>query len=349
MRAIVLREFGPAENLRLEEIPTPQPAAGEVLLRVGAVSVDLFQMEFRSGRALPQVPLPRILGNGPAGTVERLGAGVESPAAGTRIVVANNLSCGACKYCRMGRETLCVGLQDHRTGMIGAHRDGGYAEYVAVPARNCVPLPDSISFEHACLIPNTIGPVVKACAVRADVRPGETVLILGAGGGMGLHAIQAARACGARVIAGIRSAKSEQACREAGADAVVSTQTDDWPARVRALTEGGFGADAAIDLVATGATLKHALTALGPAGRLVVMGYFPRGAVLETPAWTFVEERTVTGNRSAGRQDVANTVALIRDGYIKPIVSRVFALEDAVLAHKAFEAGEITGRAVLVP
>jgi NADPH:quinone reductase-like Zn-dependent oxidoreductase len=347
MRAVVLRAFGPAENLLWEEVATPEPGAGDVRLRVGAVSVDLFQMEFRSGRAL-QIPLPRIIGNGPAGTVDKLGAGVAGPAVGTRVVVANNLSCGSCKYCRMGRETLCVGLQDHRTGMIGAHRDGGYAEYVTVPARNCITLPDSISFEHACLIPNTIGPVVKACAVRAEVRPGETVLILGAGGGMGLHAVQAARACGARVIAGIRSARSEEACRAAGADLVISTRDENWPAKVRELTEG-FGADAVLDFVATGGTLQTALTALAPAGRLVIMGYFPRGAMLETPVWTFVEERTVTGNRSAGRQDVANAVALVRDGYIKPIVNRVFPLKDAVLAHKAFEAGEISGRAVLVP
>lgn len=347
MRAVVLREFGPPEKLRWEEVATPEPGPGEVLLRVGAVSVDLFQMEFRSGRAL-NIPLPRIMGNGPAGTVSALGSGTEGVSIGARVVVCNNVSCGACRYCRMSRETLCVGLNDHRSGMIGAHRDGGYAEYVAVPARNCIALPDSISFEQASLIPNTIAPVVKACSARANIRPGENVLIVGAGGGMGLHAIQAALACDGRVIAAIRSERAEAACRDAGADVVISTTDSTWPEKVRDVTDG-FGADAALDFVATGETLKTTLTALAPAGRLVVMGYFPRGAVLETPAWTFVEERTVTGNRSAGRQDVADTVALVREGRIKPIVSRVFALKDAVLAHQAFERGEITGRAVLVP
>ena len=348
MRAVVLREFGPPENLKLEEVPTPQPQAGEVLLRVGAVSVDLFQMEFRSGRALPQIALPRIIGNGPAGTVAELGAGVDGIARGTRVVVANNVSCGNCKYCRLGRETLCAGLNNHRGGMIGAHRDGGYAEFVTVPARNCIPLPDSVSFEQACLIPNTIGPVVKACSGRAGIRPGESVLIVGAGGGMGLHAVQAARACGGRVVAAVRSDRAAAASRAAGADAAVSTKDKDWAEQVRFGTDG-WGADVVLDFVATRETLQASLAALAPAGRLVIMGYFPRGSVLETPTWIFTEERTITGNRSAGRQEVADTVALIRDGRIKPIVSKVFSLKDAVQAHKAFEAGEISGRAVLIP
>jgi acryloyl-coenzyme A reductase len=347
MRAVVLREFGPPENLKWESVPTPEPQADEVLLRVGAVSVDLFQMEFRSGRALPQATLPRIIGNGPAGVVEALGQGVQGVQTGQRVVVANNVSCGNCRYCRLGRETLCAGLNNHRGGMIGAHRDGGYAEFVTVPARNVVPLPDSISFEQACLIPNTIGPVVKACAGRAGIRAGENVLIVGAGGGMGVHAVQAARACGGRVIAVIRSTRAAQAVRDSGADATISTREADWCDQVRALTDG-WGADVVLDFVATRDTLSASLSVLAPAGRLVIMGYFPRGSILETPTWVFTEERTITGNRSAGRQDVADAVSLIHNGRIKPMVSRLFPLKDAALAHKAFEAGEIVGRAVLV-
>ena len=116
----------------------------------------------------------------------------------------------------------------------------------------------------------------------------------------------------------------------------------------RRLTDG-WGADVVLDFVATRETLSASLAALAPAGRLVIMGYFPRGSVLETPTWVFTEEREVTGNRSAGRQDVADAVSLIQNGRIKPILGKVFPLKDAVLAHQAFEAGEIVGRAVLVP
>lgn len=346
MRAVVLREFGPPENLTWETVPTPEPQAGEVLLRVGAVSVDLFQIEFRSGRAL-QVELPRIMGNGPAGEVAEVGQGVEGITPGQRVVVCNNVSCGICRYCRVGRETLCSGLNNHRSGMIGAHRNGGYAEFVTVPARNLLTLPEAISFEEACLIPNTIGPVVKACAGRARIHPGENVLIVGAGGGMGLHAVQMARACGGRVIAAIRSTRTSAAVRESGADVVLSTKEHDWCEEVRHLTDG-WGADVVLDFVATRETLRASLTALAPAGRLVIMGYFPRGGVLETPTWVFSEEVEVTGNRSAGRQDVAEALSLIQNGRIKPVVGKVFPLKDAVKAHKAFEAGEIVGRAVLV-
>jgi acryloyl-coenzyme A reductase len=347
MRAMVLRAFGPPENLKWETVPTPKPQAGEVLLKVGAVSVDLFQMEFRSGRAL-QVELPRILGNGPAGVVAELGEGVQGIAQGQRVVVCNNVSCGVCRYCRIGRETLCAGLNNHRGGMIGAHRDGGYAEFVAVPARNLLPLPDAVSFEQACLVPNTIGPVVKACSGRARIRAGENVLIVGAGGGMGLHAVQAARACGGRVIAAIRSCRREKAALESGADVVLSTEQHDLSAEARRLTDG-WGVDVVLDFVATKETLLASLTALAPAGRLVIMGYFPRGSMLEAPTWLFTEEIEVTGNRSAGREDIAQTIALIQNARIRPVVDKVFALKDAVAAHKAFEAGEIAGRAVLVP
>jgi NADPH:quinone reductase-like Zn-dependent oxidoreductase len=346
MRAVVLREFGPPENLKWETVPTPEPQAGEVLLRVHAVSVDLFQMEFRSGRAL-QVELPRIMGNGPAGEVAEAAQGVDGITPGQRVVVCNNVSCGICKYCRVGRETLCSGLNNHRGGIIGAHRNGGYAEFVTVPARNLLTLPEAISFEEACLIPNTIGPVVKACAGRARIHPGENVLIIGAGGGMGLHAVQMARACGGRVIAAIRSTRTSEAVLKSGADIVFTTKEHDLSEEVRRLTDG-WGADVVLDFVATRETLSASLTALAPAGRLVIMGYFPRGSVLETPTWVFSEEVEVTGNRSAGRQDVAEAIALIQNGRIKPVVGKVFALKDAVKAHQAFEAGEIIGRAVLV-
>jgi acryloyl-coenzyme A reductase len=342
MRAIVLREFGSPENLKLEEVPTPAPRAGEALIRVGAVNVDLYQTVVRRGAAVG-VELPRIIGNGIAGTVEALAAGATGPAPGTRVVVCNNTSCGDCRYCRMGRDTLCVERR-----IVGAHRDGGYAEFVAVPARDCVELPGSVSFAEASLIPNTIGPVVKACSHAAGIRPGENVVIVGAGGGMGIHAVQAARACGARVIAALRSMGTAEAVRKAGADIVISTQDSNWHEQVRRHTEG-WGAEVVLDFVATKGTLRSAIEALGLGGRLVIMGYFPRGSVLETPTWVFSEERTVTGNRSAGRRDVTAALSLIRDGRIKALVDRTFRLEDAVAAHKALEAKEIIGRAVIVP
>ena len=179
-----------------------------------------------------------------------------------------------------------------------------------------VPLPAEVSFEQACLIPNTIGPVVKACSGRAGIRAGENVLIIGAGGGMGLHAIQAARACGGRVIAAIRSNRTAAAARDAGADVVFSTQEHDTAQYVKGITDG-LGADVVLDFVAQRDTLPASINAVAPAGRLVIMGYFPKGGVLETPTWLFTEEITVTGNRSAGRQDIADTVSAAREIFKK--------------------------------
>jgi len=347
MQAVMLREFGPPDRLRWESVPEPRPAPDEALLRVRAVCVSLFHTEFRSGRAL-QAPLPRIIGSGPAGEVAAVGAAVDNVRAGARVVVCNNVSCGVCRYCLLGRETLCAGLNNHRGGMIGVHRDGGYAEYVAVPARNLVPLPDAVSFEAASFVPTTIGPVTKACAGRARIRPGDAVVVVGAGGGMGLHAVQMARVCGGRVIAALRGSRRIEAVRAAGADEVVMTGDAGWPEAVRRLT-GGWGADALLDFAATRETLQAGIRALAPGGRLVIMGYFPRGGVLETPTWAFTEEIEVTGNRSAGRNDVAQALALIGDGRLCPVVNRVLPLREAAEAHRALEAGEVTGRDVLVP
>src|SRR5690606_21798117 len=140
-------------------------------------------------------------------------------------------------YCRAGRDTLCAGRK-----ISGSDVDGGYAEFVCVPARDCVVLPDSVSFEQACLIPNTIGPVVKACIHTAAIRAAENVVIVGAGGGMGLHAVQAARACGGRVIASLRSSRTAEAVRQAGADVVLIADQSDLPDQVRQHTDG-WGAD----------------------------------------------------------------------------------------------------------
>jgi len=312
------------------------------MLRVGAVSVDLYQIVIRRGGEA-RVELPRIIGNGVAGTIAELHPGAPGPSIGERVVVCNNASCGNCRDCRSGHDTLCAERK-----ILGANSDGGYAQLVAVPARDCVVLPETVSFEEACLIPNTIGPVVKACSRRAGIRPGENVVIVGAGGGNGIHAVQAARACGARVIAAMRSMRTADAVREMGADLLLSTDDPDWFEEVRRHT-GGRGAEVVLDFVATKETLKSGLSALAMGGRLVIMGYFPRGSVLEVPTWMFGGERTVTGNRSAGRKDVEDALALIRNGRIKPLIHKVFPLEDAVLAHKAFEAQEIVGRAVLVP
>lgn len=342
MHAVVLRAFGPPENLRCEEVPAPELQSGEALIRVGAVSVDIYQSVLRRGGAVG-VTLPLIMGNGIAGTVSALTSNAAPVSIGERVVVCNNVSCGDCRYCRSGRDTLCIGRK-----ILGGHRNGGYAQFVAVPARDCVPLPASISFEQACLIPNTIGPVVKACSRRADITPGEDVLIVGAGGGMGIHAVQAARASGARVIAAMRSMRHADAVRAAGAAVIVSTEAADWSEQVRSHT-AGWGAQAALDFVANKDTLKATMDALAPGGRLVIMGYFPRGSVLELPTWTFSEERTVTGNRSAGRRDIEDSLALIAARHIRPLIARAYPLAEAAAAHTAFDAGEFAGRAVLNP
>ena len=197
MKAVTLREFGSADVLRMEEIPTPSPASGEVLIRVHSVSVNqTLDLKVREGRYRTDLRFPVVLGTDPAGTIVATGEGVPRTRVGERVSVVASMRCGDCRFCRMGREDSCP-----RSKHLGLDRWGGYAEYVTVPVENVFQIPDNLSFAEASVVTRHFPTAINLLLNHAKLEKGEWVLIMGAAGALGSCGVQIARHQGARVIA----------------------------------------------------------------------------------------------------------------------------------------------------
>ena len=340
MKAMVLHEWGGA--LSLEEVPDPSPGMGEVVLRVHACAPDQFDVTIRAGRAGGKIPL--ILGHEIAGEIAALGPGVEGFAEGDRVIVHAYLPCGRCRFCRMGRETLC---RDFR-GYFGVHVDGGYAEYVRAPARNLVRIPDGVGYADATAIVSPVATPLKAIKTRAALRAGEDIVIVGACGGVGIHAVQIARVFGGRVFAvDVDDARLARA-KELGADVVINSRKTDFGEVVLEETDGK-GAEVVLEFVGTEETIPRSLAALSTAGRLIVVGFQP-GAVFVTDPTRFVhDEITVTGSRYVNRAELAEAAEWVGAGRVKPIISATYPLAEAERALADLKENRVFGRAPLLP
>lgn len=338
MKAV--RYTGPRKPLELQEVPRREPGPGEVLIRVTAAGMCHTELHFASG-LLDLGVAPVTLGHEVVGRIEAVGAGVQGDRVGERVIVYYYVGCGACRHCRVGDEHLCAAVKAE----YGFVSDGGYAEYVTVPARNAVPLPDSISDEAAAPIGCGVTTAVHA-AKLARLAPGEWVVVYGIGG-IGFGLIQLARASGARVIAvGRREAKLAKA-RELGAEVTVDASTGNVAAHIRELT-GGAGADVVFECVGTAETMAAASASLGRRGRLVFIGY-SADAFTVHPIQLVVFEQQVMGSVGATLQDLHEAVALVERGVVRTVVDRTLPLEQFQRGLDALASGELVGRAVLLP
>ena len=341
MRAVQLTAFDEPDNLDLRRVPVPRPGPGEVLVRVGACGVCGRDRVDRRG-GYPGMRLPVTLGHEIAGTVVAAGPGPSELGAGDRVASLQSAPCGVCPECRAGLTNRC---DSPRT--FGHQLDGGYAEYVAAPATAFVRLPDGISDEVGAVLACAVGTCLRALRDQAGLRAGETVAITGAGGGIGLQAVQVVRLLGGRAVAITTSAEKETALREAGADDVVVDHQGDFPRRVRELTRG-VGADVVLDLVGA-PTLERSLRALRGGGRLVLVGNVRAERVELNPGLIIVRELEVLGSAMETRADLEEAVSLAAAGRLSPVVGHRFPLEEALDAHRLLERRGNVGRVVLVP
>lgn len=340
MKAMVLHEWG--GPLSLEEVPDPAPGLGEVVLRVHACAPDQFDVTIRAGRAGGKIPL--ILGHEIAGEIAALGQGVAGFAEGDRVIVHAYLTCGRCRFCRMGRETLCRDFQ----GYFGVHEDGGYAEYVRVPARNLVRIPDGVGYPEATAIVSPVATPLKAIKTRAALRAGEDIAIVGACGGVGIHAVQIAHVFGARVFAvDVDDARLARA-KELGADVVINSRKADFGEVVLEETDGK-GAEVVLEFVGTEETIPQSLAALSVAGRLIVVGFQPRAVFATDPTRFVNDEITVTGSRYVNRAELAEAAEWVGSGRVKPIISATYPLAEAERALADLKENRVFGRAPLLP
>lgn len=342
MRAAVLHGWN--EEVRLETVPVPSPGPGEVLLRVRACAPDQLDVTISAGRRSNAKTPPLILGHEIAGDVAALGPGVEGIEVGTRATVYCYLICGRCSFCLLGRETLC----EQQRGIVGVQIDGGYAEYVVVPAGNVVPIPPGLDYAPACVVPGVVAAAYHAIDRRLQVRPNDTALIVGAAGGVGVHAVQLAKLAGARVIGADISDERLAHLRDLGADETINVLAGDPVKAALDLTDGR-GVDKLLELVATTDSLDRSFRSLAVAGTLAIMGAQP-GSQVQADAVRFVYgEMTVTGSRSVSRQELAQTLGLIARGALRPIISETRPLEDAADVLDRLKRNLVFGKVVLLP
>ena len=341
MKALLLR----AANTPFEMTQVPDPVAGlgEAVARVLACGSGLTIQHVKAGRNAARFPL--IIGHEIAGEIVSVGAGVTGLAAGDGVTAYYYLNCGYCRWCLANLEPLCV----NSGGNVERNCDGGYAEYIKLPAHIFIKLPEGLDYKAH---PAEIGVITDALATpykvlkRARIKAGETVAVFGAGGGLGIHQVMLAKWARARVIAVDVAADKFQACRKAGADEVVDASRGDVAEALLDLTHGQ-GIDVAIDYVSASSTLEAAAQALGRHGRLVTLG--GAGQPFRVSAMDLLlKEQEVLGSRYVTRAEILETLDLVARGEVWPLVSDIRPLEQAEALHQRLERGEVTGRAALL-
>ncbi|MGH9942674.1 MAG: zinc-binding dehydrogenase [Pyrinomonadaceae bacterium] len=342
MRAAIFREHGGVDKLELAELPDPQPGAGAVVLRVRAAALNHLDLWVRRGLPGIEIPLPHVGGSDIAGEVVALGAGVTDLEPGARVVVNPGLWCGKCEWCLKGEHSLCVVYR-----IIGEHTDGGFAELVSVPAANCVPIPAGFTDEEAAAVPLVFLTAWRALITQASLRAGETILILGASGGVASAAIQIAKFAGGRVLAVTSSDEKAAQARALGADEVIDRTQGDFSKQAFKLTERR-GVDVVLEN--TGAqTWEGSVRALARGGRLVTYGG-TTGPMGQTDIrLLFWKQVRLIGSTMGTADEFRRVTQLVWERRLRPVVDRVLPLAEIRAAHEALEAGEQFGKIVLKP
>ena len=338
MKAIVLRAFGEPETLVQEERPSPVPQRGEVLVRVHACGICHHDVMHRAGR-LPGAKVGVVLGHETAGEIVAVGAEVTTDVLGMRVVVYQRRFCGQCADCLRGRQDLCRALS-----LPSVDAEGGNAEYLTVPLSSAIPIPEGVPYEAAALASCPIATSLRALTVVAGMRPGDSVLITGASGGLGAHQIQLVTALGGRAIAVTTSPKKQAFLSGLGAHDVVVAEDGRFGAEVWRLTRKR-GVDVALDNV--GPTLAEALRCVTYGGRAVVLGNIAAASVELSPGLLIGRRITLAGSGMGTPDDVRRALALIASGHVKPAIAAVLPFSEIARAHRLLDERAIEGRVVL--
>ena len=333
MKAIRFHKHGGPDVLKLEDVPEPECGPGEVLLEVKAASVNHLDIWLRRGLPGFEIPLPHIPGCDAAGVVRETGA---------RVLLNPGSGCGSCEFCAAGNESMCV-----RYRIFGEHREGCYTELLAVPAENAIPIPDSMSFEEAASIPLVLLTAWRMLITRGRLRPGEDILILGAGAGVGTMCVQIAKLTGARVIA---TGGTEEKCDrlgELGADIVINYAKQDFAREVRKITQKR-GVDVVVDYVGKD-TWAGSLACVRRGGRLVTCGATTGHDPAEDLRHIFSRQLEVIGSTMGSRRELMEALRRVFAGKIKAVVDRVMPMSEAAEAHRRIESRGVFGKLVLTP
>lgn len=342
MQALILKGHGGPEQVEYGVLPDPVAGPGEVRVRVRASALNHLDLWVRAGWPQLKLSFPHVLGSDIAGEIDSVGAGVSPALVGTRVVVVPGFGCARCQACLSGDENLC---RDFR--LYGEHVSGGQAEFLCVPERQVVALPDALSFTDAAALPVTFQTAWHMLVRRASVSPSKTVLVHGASSGVGAAAIQIAKLFGARVIATTKGEKRLEQALELGADEVVDRGEEDVVRRVKAFTDrrgvdivfehtGEATWDASLRCLASGATLVTCGATTGHRGHIDLRFLFTR-------------QVAIVGSTMGTRGELCEILREVGAGRLKPVVDRVMPLSEGKRAQALLEAGGQFGKLVLTP
>jgi len=342
MKAVVFSRHGGPEVLEHRDVPEPKPARGEVLIEVKATSINHIDIFLRRGMPGITVPMPKIVGSDAAGVIRELGADVTGLKIGQRVTINPGISCGHCEFCAAG-----FGSQCFTYSMIGESRDGAYAELLAVPAHIVLPIPDSLSFENAAAAPLVFLTAWSMMIGKGNLRPGEDVLILGAGAGVGTAAIQIAKMTGCRVFATASTEEKLQRAKQLGADFVINYAKEEFDKRIRDLTNKR-GVDIVVDYVGAD-TWVRSLRSARRGGRVLTCGATTGFAPQTDLRQIFFRQVQVLGSTMGSHREFLEVMKCIFRGQLKPVVDRVLPLSVAATGHQLIEERAIFGKVVLRP
>jgi NADPH:quinone reductase-like Zn-dependent oxidoreductase len=345
VKAARLDAFGGPENLVYGDLPDPSPASGRAIVKVGACSLNHLDLWVRAGNPAYKIELPHVLGNDIAGTVESFGPQTETPgiSKGDRVIVSPGVSCGRCGRCEQGRDNLCQSY-----AILGADGGwGGYAEFVSVPAENLIPMPASLSFEEAASFPLAYLTAYHMLNGLAQVRSGQTVVVVGSGSGVGAAAIQIAKHLGARVLAASSSEKKREAAAALGADETLASPPERLSRAIRKAAGKG-GVDVVFEHVG-GEFFSEAIKCLRPGGAIVTCGATAGPEVPLDLRRVFFKELKILGAKMGTRKELREVAGLFAAGKLRPCVDTVFPLSEARRAHEHLSERKQFGKVVLRP
>ena len=340
MNAVIFREHGGTHKLSYEDFPTPTIGPKEVLVQVKACALNHLDIWIREGNPAYPMPLPHILGSDVAGIVEQVGSHTEGVTVGQRVCISPGMSCWHCDACLAGRDNFCRSY-----GILGAMVHGGYAEYVKVPFRNVLPIPGSLSFEQAAAFPLVSVTASHMLFALAGLQHGETVLIMGAGSGVGMMAVQMAKLAGARVITTVGSEDKIPKAVALGADAVINHAKETVAERVRQLTERR-GVDVVIEHIGP-EVWDTCMESLAKGGRLITCGATTGGDVTLNLRAVFSRQLTIKGSYMGTRAELVKAAELVGQGRLTPVIDRTFPLQEARAAQDLMVKRQFFGKIVL--
>ena len=341
MKAVRFHAHGGPEVLKLEEIPEPRIAQNQVLVRIKSCALNHLDLWLRKGLPGVKVPLPHIPGCDIAGEVAAVGELCTRVKVGEPVVISPGISCGQCARCLEGRDNLCPSYQ-----IIGGYGlDGGYADLIAVPEVNVLPLPKGLDFIRAAAFPLTFLTAWNMLVTLGNVRPGQTVLVMGAGSGVGVAALQIAKLFGATVIAAASTSEKLAKAQDLGADHGINYRDQSIGQEVKRLTERR-GVDIIFEHVG-GETWKELIPILAADGTLVTCGA-TSGPIAETDIrYLFMRQLRIQGAYMGRKADLLTILSLVEAGKLKPVVDQALPLAEAPQAHRLLEDRRQFGKVVL--